>query len=478
MRRPAGFEIWKSPKVAAALLGALCLVILLVLATLASAGANVGTVAANARSLHWVNSVLGSSALFRAANAQAVVFAVDHELGVASDTALEAAVDESKVAMDYFVAMSEMSPVDGAAFDPDLDAAIDHLLVIGGNVLREIEQGEVDVAVQQSQEDFEVSFHRLEQLLAGEQSRILTAIDDTESAIGRVSSVANIVVTLLIPAGAIAIYSVFTRRQMRERRLAMEYQIEAAQTLARSKDEFIASMSHELRTPLTSIYGFSEVLLGTGALDPRQTTELIGIINSESGELMRMVEDILTSARLDAGALTFDLAPVDIRHELEMVLLPFERAGLNVTLACTDATVIADRLRLRQVIRNLVSNAQKHGGPEIAISTQVRGTDLVVAVVDDGPGVPQEIEPRLFQRFTHDGRRALLTGSIGLGLAIARNLTEAMDGNLRYSRIEGHTVFSMSLPLAASSTVQHDLDWYTEAPIAELEGNVALGAAS
>jgi signal transduction histidine kinase len=382
------------------------------------------------------------------------------------------------VANEYLENVQGLRPLDSVAFDPNLDSAIDHFMVVSRLVLADIEEGNVEAAVQHSHQGLEGSYQQLEQLLSDEQTRILGVIDETESAIGRVSTIANIIVTLLIPGCAIAIYFFFARRQMRERKLAMEYQVEAAHELARSKDEFIAGVSHELRTPLTAIYGFSDVLLSNGVLEAHQAKDLVSIINSESGELMRMVDDILTGARLDAGALSLDPAPVEIRPELESVLLPFQRAGIDINLCCGDATVVADRLRLRQVLRNLVSNAHKHGGPEIAVSTKVRGTDLVIAVVDNGPGVPESIEGNLFRRFIHDGRRAVLTGSVGLGLAIARNLTEAMDGSLRYDRIENHTVFSLTLPLAATPIIQHDLEWYSFAEPAAPELNGSFAAVS
>lgn len=441
-----------SPRFAAFAVAAACVLVLLILGTLVSNGSSSRSVAANARSLHWANSVLGSAALARAANAQAVVFAVDYDLGVASEAALEAAVNEARVALEYLDDRVALRPADSADVDPDLEAAIDRFLGIDRQVLIDVELGNIGAAVQLSQGGFEVSYRSLEQILTDEQTRILKTIDDTETALGRVASIASVVVTLLIPGTAITVYFLFARRQIRERRMSMESQLDAARQLAQAKDEFIASLSHELRTPLTSIYGFSEVLLGTGVLDPRQTKELITIINTESSELMRMVEDILTGARLDSGALTFDMTDVAVLREIEMVVEPFQRAGLEITLSCTPATVTADRMRFRQVLRNLVSNAQKHGGPQIAIGTQIKGDELVLAVVDDGPGVPPEIEGRLFERFVHDGRRALLTGSVGLGLAIARTLIEAMSGTLQYERIEGHTVFSLTLPVAVSPT--------------------------
>lgn len=444
------FRAGGSSRVAVLAIAAAFVVVLLILASMVTNGSNSRSVAANARSLHWVNSVLGSAGLARAANAQAVVFAVDHDLGVASATALDAAVNEASAALESLDDTIGLRPADSAEVDPGLEVAIAEFRTIDRQVLADIELGDTAAAVQLSQENFEVTYRRLKEVLGGEQTRILQTIDDTETAIGRAASIANIVVTLLIPGAAISIYFFYARRQVRERRLAMEFQLEAALQLSRSKDEFIGSLSHELRTPLTSIYGFSEVLLNAGVLDPKQVTELITIIHSESGELMRMVEDLLTGARLDAEALTLEMTDVAVLREIELVVEPLRRAGLEITLSGPAATVRADQMRLRQVLRNLVSNAQKHGGPRVAIGTQIKGYELVLAVIDDGPGVPEEIEGRLFERFVHDGRHAVLTGSVGLGLAIARTLTEAMGGTLQYERIDGHTVFSLSLPLAHS----------------------------
>lgn len=439
-----------STRLAAIAAAAGCVVILLILATTISNGSISRSVAANARSLHWANSVLGSAALARAANSQAVVFAVDHDLGVASDTALEAALNEAEVAREYLIDVVNLRPAESVDVEPALQTAIDEFLVNDLQVQVDIELGNVSEAVLLSQGAFEVSYREVERILTGEQTRILRAIADTETAMGRVAGLANVVVTLLIPGTAITLYFLFARRQIREQKITLQSQLEAARQLAQSKDEFIASLSHELRTPLTSIYGFSEVLLNMGVIDPSQTQELITIINTESSELMRMVEDILTGARLDSDALTFDITAVPILREIEMVVEPFRRAGMKITLSCLPATITADRMRFRQVLRNLLSNAQKHGGPRIAIGTQARGNDLVLAVVDNGLGVPSEIEGRLFERFVHDGRRAVLTGSVGLGLAIARNLTEAMNGTLNYERIEEHTVFSLTLPIAST----------------------------
>jgi signal transduction histidine kinase len=128
----------------------------------------------------------------------------------------------------------------------------------------------------------------------------------------------------------------------------------------------------------------------------------------------------------------------------------------------------ADRLRLRQVLRNLLSNALKHGEPPIALTGRVERNRYVLAVTDCGPGVPPELEARLFQRFIHQGRDPLLTGSVGLGLSIARLLVRRMGGNLAYRRSDGLTTFLVELPLWEESgdTVpkEHDAEQWLPNP--------------
>ena len=103
---------------------------------------------------------------------------------------------------------------------------------------------------------------------------------------------------------------------------------------------------------------------------------------------------------------------------------------------------IADALRLRQVLHNLISNAVRHGGSEITVLGRPDGGGFSVAVGDDGPGVPARTEGRLFTRFVHSADQALITGSVGLGLAITRLLIEGMGGTVVYERRDGHTWFT------------------------------------
>jgi signal transduction histidine kinase len=147
--------------------------------------------------------------------------------------------------------------------------------------------------------------------------------------------------------------------------------------------------------------------------------------------------------------LTFKMEDVDVREEVEKVVVAFERFGGRITVSCPSVTVFADPLRLRQILRNLIANACAHGGSNIDVSAVRAGSVLTLWVADDGPGVPDHVKDRLFQRYVHQGDLPLLLGSVGLGLAIARVLAREMGGDIRYERVDGHTYFVLDLPVAA-----------------------------
>ncbi|MEX2653120.1 MAG: HAMP domain-containing sensor histidine kinase [Acidimicrobiia bacterium] len=436
-------------RVTALMIGVCLVVVGACLALMMAHGAASREVAAHARVLQWTTSALGSAAVSRAGNAQAVVFAVDHDLGVAGAAALAKAVAEAQNTLDEVRNAAQSRPIDSPVSGARIDTGMDEFIVAASKVLALIESGDVAAAVDLSQGDFEASYRELADALVAGQTELLDLIDETEGAVGRTASVAQVLVTLLIPASALVAYFLLARRQIGQRKIEMEAELQAARALSEAKDQFIAGLSHELRTPLTSIYGFSEILLESGFIDPSQSMELIGLINHESADLSRMVEDLLTAARLEAGALSIEISDLVLADEVEAVLEPFRRVGMSVHAACPPISVRADPLRLRQVIRNLVSNADRYGGPDIRVEAREMGRVVVLTVIDNGDGVAPEIEDRLFQRYLHEGREALLAGSVGLGLAIARSLVEAMGGSVRYFRVDDHSVFSITLPKGA-----------------------------
>jgi len=236
--------------------------------------------------------------------------------------------------------------------------------------------------------------------------------------------------------------------QLRADVAARYAELERERSLNRSKDQLLANLSHELRTPLTGIYTSALTIDELGGADPETGRELNGLIIDQSADLTRMVEDLLASAQADAGRLTFNPVPTPVRHEVEGVIREFSRLPTKMVVTGIEAEVMADPGRLRQLLRNLLSNAVRHGGPRISVHGAVSGGWYLLEVWDNGPGVPDDVSSRLFERFVHQGDRPLTIGSVGLGLAICRVLAEGMGGSIAYRREADSTVFTVHLPLA------------------------------
>ena len=290
------------------------------------------------------------------------------------------------------------------------------------------------------------------EVLRALDSVAITVVDDARqvialerSAAGQISRLASFAVAFFIPLVVVVVLRSVSRRRQRQRDL--EAELEREQELSRAKDEMIGNLSHELRTPLTGIYGFAVAMDEEGYADPGFQAEMNRMIISEAADLGRMVDDLLTAAKAEGDHIAYQIEEVDIVRESDEAIQPMIRMAHPIAMAVAPGTVLADRLRLRQVLRNLVSNALRHGGDHVALSGHPVGDRYHLVVSDDGPGVPPEMEERMYERFAHEGDRALVTGSVGLGLAIARLLTEGMGGQLRYHRRDGVTMFEVDVPM-------------------------------
>ncbi len=446
----------RSRRLVAITAGAALVVVAISLTLVFTISTTTERVADNARDLHWTNAALGSAGLLRAANSQAVFFGVDESAGVASPDALDRALQEDLKAAAALEQLAQSPERPAETMDGSIATSLDGLLVAAARVDSLIEANDVAGAVQVNQSDVESQYRALAGSLGSYQATLEGRIVQSQSSAGRMSTVIQFVVTLLIPMVLLLLYRWIARRQLREQRIKMSERLRAERRLSEAKDEFIAGLSHEFRTPLTSIYGFSEILLESELVDPSSSRELVALINSESSELSRMVDDLLVAARLEAEALTFKPCRMDVAGEAATVLAPWRRNGHHVEAEICQTRIWADPLRFRQILRNLISNALKHGGSNVGIWGRVQRHEFVCSVVDDGPGVPDAIAGRLFDRFVHDGRHALLAGSVGLGLNIARSLVLEMGGELVYERINSKTWFTFRLPLGPGDVIAED----------------------
>jgi signal transduction histidine kinase len=200
-----------------------------------------------------------------------------------------------------------------------------------------------------------------------------------------------------------------------------------------AKSQFVTALSHELRTPLQAITGFTENLQ-TLDLSPDQRRTALERIGLASAHILSIVDDVLDLARVEAGAMPIDVVDVDagdvITASLGLIQPLADRRNVHVDYAGPGIHMRADRRRLQQVILNLLSNAIRFSPPNstVCVTTEFSENDASIHVVDHGPGIPNELLGRLFVPFDRLGADAGREGGAGLGLVLARRLTEAMDG--------------------------------------------------
>ena len=223
------------------------------------------------------------------------------------------------------------------------------------------------------------------------------------------------------------------------------------QPSAESKDEFLAGVSHELRTPLTAVVGYSSLLhSGWGDMDDEERQTLVGLIHEQSTEMAHIVEDLLVATRLDQRELTVKELPVQLAREVASVLaaLPAPDQSTVVVLVPDSMHVIGDSSRIRQIIRNLITNAYRYGGTSIVVDAGSVKNTTVLSVTDNGQSLPLEEWDLVFEPYYRSHSRPGLTESIGVGLTVSRKLAREMGGDLVYRGNGTESVFSFSLPSA------------------------------
>jgi two-component system OmpR family sensor kinase len=216
--------------------------------------------------------------------------------------------------------------------------------------------------------------------------------------------------------------------------------------------QFVADASHELRTPLASIRGYAELTRRETEPVPPTVTHAIGRVESEALRMQELVEDLLLLARLDSGR-PLEREPVDLSLLAVNAVSDAHAAAPDHTweldLPEDPVEVPGDQARLHQILANLLANARTHTPAGTHVVTRVRpeGSLVRVSVTDDGPGVPETLQPRIFERFTRgDDARVRANGSTGLGLSIVAAVGQAHGGRVEVSSRPGATTFSVLLP--------------------------------
>jgi two-component system OmpR family sensor kinase len=358
-------------------------------------------------------------------------------------------------------------PVDGRGHSVDLSALDDYRVTASQGV-----DGDV-LVTGLPLEPVEAAVHRLE-LVAG---IVLAAALTTAGVAGalwvrwslrplsRVAATATRVSELPLASGEVALPPRAPESDPRSEvgRVAGAFNrmlghVEDALTKRHASEErlrsFAADASHELRTPVASVRGHAELaLLHPGPLPP-EITRALERIAAESTRMGAMVDDLLLLARLDAGR-PLEAAPVDLTRLVLDALTDARATGSGhrweLDLPEDPVTVTGDEHRLQQVLANLLSNARLHtpDGTKVTVTLETDATAAVLKVHDDGPGIPEDIQPGVFERFTRADRSTKAeTGGAGLGLSIVAAVVEAHGGSVMVDSAPGSTTFTVRLARA------------------------------
>lgn len=211
--------------------------------------------------------------------------------------------------------------------------------------------------------------------------------------------------------------------------------------------DFVALVAHELRGPLTTIRGAAEMLgANWDRFDDAKRREIVAMVQRQSGNMSRLVDDLLTVARLDGAQLSLDREVFDLDDEIGR-MAPVDHPDVRLCREGGRSLVSADIHRVEQILANLVSNALHYGAPPVVVTVGSEGEAVLLSVRDHGAGVPEDRTGELFQRFSPlaHGR----ANANGLGLYIVRELARAHDGDVAYRAASPGAEFVVTLPAAA-----------------------------
>ena len=217
--------------------------------------------------------------------------------------------------------------------------------------------------------------------------------------------------------------------------------------LVRSKDRLVRSVSHELRTPLTAVVGFAEELEDRTDIGVDERRDLLGVIAQQSREMADLIEDLLAAATADGGTLSVRPVVMDVVAVCRDVIAAWRGPAPDLEVDASPGPAHADPFRVRQILRNLLTNAERYGEAPIDLVVANGSTTVRLQVRDRGPGLPADAWESIFEPYqrAHEENQH---GGVGLGLSVSRQLARAMHGDLAYRVEDGLSVFELSLPAA------------------------------
>jgi signal transduction histidine kinase len=240
----------------------------------------------------------------------------------------------------------------------------------------------------------------------------------------------------------------FEVERARQEALLARQRVAELEALDHDKRDFLASVSHELRTPLAAVLGFAtELSESWEVFDAEEARGLVALIAKQSADIAAIVEDLLTVTRMEAGTMAVYPEPIEVAEAAAEMVSAMARGSGREVAWNGSGMVWADPNRLRQIIRNLISNAFRHGGSEVRVTIRPGpGSPTQIEVRDSGGPIPSERIETMFEPFVHSIDHARTPNSVGLGLAVARSLARMMHGDLVYAYEGNESVFRLELP--------------------------------
>lgn len=388
----------------------------------------------DAATAHAADMAVASQDLAMSAIGQAILLAEGAESGAVVPAAVTAATSEADAAIarvgSFFNALPD-------SVQTSLSSKYSNWVTSAAAVVDAVDGGEAARASATLADSVAPAADDLAAGLLAERDARSSAVADADGGLGVGARLAGFLLVFLLPAIAILIYRESARRQLQAAAAHLDARIEAGEAAGKDKDQLVAEFASKMQVPLASIHEFSAMLID-GDSSPDRTSDLIGMINSHSEELSNRVEDALAASNSLPAVTTETLEMAD---EIDNAISAVVSNGQSVGGAYGAGTVVADPVRVQQILRNLLVNAATHGGPKVSVFGDVAGSKYVVAVEDNGQGLPDHVVNEF------EAETAPLESEAGMGLAVCRQLAAAMAGSLEYDRVAGRTAFILSLPL-------------------------------
>ncbi|MFP3915845.1 MAG: sensor histidine kinase [Actinomycetota bacterium] len=219
--------------------------------------------------------------------------------------------------------------------------------------------------------------------------------------------------------------------------------------LDEQRNRLIGGFVHDMKNALTGAVGMAELLTThLDDLDREEVVEYASMAVNEGREALAMTEDLLAVERAEAGRLQVTSEPVELTSVASEVLAATDHPDTDVEKYDPDPVAVGDTGKVRQIIRNLVTNADRYGGERLRVTAGARGDYAYLRVADDGSPIPESERERIFDAYQRALHRRQHSESVGLGLTISRHLARLMGGDLTYDHVEGWSTFELTLPLS------------------------------